>query len=92
MAAGLLAFMVAGTAWGGVDEDFEFASGLITFNPSFPDFAQRVVDEILTKDPSQKDRSKIIQAQLFIKARKFAEAEALITELGISNPKSQAIS
>ena len=92
MAAGLLAFMVAGTAWGGVDEDFEFASGLITFTPSFPDFAQRVVDEILTKDPSQKERSKIIQAQLFIKNRKFAEAEALITEMGISNPKSQAIS
>ena len=92
IAAGLLAFIVAGTAWGGVDEDFEFASGLITFTPSFPEFAQKVVDEILTKDPSQKDRSKIIQAQLLIKNRKFAEAEALITEMGISNPKSQAIS
>ena len=92
IAAGLLAFILAGTAWGGVDEDFEFASGLITFNPSFPEFAQKVVDEILTKDPSQKDRSKIIQAQLLIKSRKFAEAEAIIAEMGISNPKSQAIS
>ena len=90
--AGLLSFGVAGAAWAGVDEDFEFASGLVSFAPSFPEFAQKVVDEVLAKDPSQKDRSKIIQAEILIKRRQFADAEALINEMGISNPKSQAIS
>lgn len=92
LVAGLLSFIVAGMAWAGVDEDFEFASGLVSFTPSFPEFAQKVVDEVLAKDPSQKDRSKIIQAEILIKRRQFAEAEALINEMGIANPKSQAIS
>ena len=91
-AATVLGGMLAGAAWGGVDDDFRFASGLITFEPSFPDFAQRVVDEILAKDPSQKERSKIIQAEILIKKRQFAEAEALVNELGATNPKAQAIS
>ncbi len=92
IAAGLLGMLIAGTAWGGVDEEFAFASGLISHVPSFPDFAQKVVDAVLAKDPSQKDRSKIIQAEILIQRRQFAEAEALIAEMGIANPKSQAIS
>jgi TolA-binding protein len=76
----------------GPDEEFAFASGLVSFTPSFPDLAQKVVDAVLAKDPSQKDRSKIIQAEILIKRRQFAEAEALISEMGIANPKAQAIS
>lgn len=75
-----------------VDQDFVFASGLISFEPSFHDLAQKVVEAILARDPTQKDRAKIIQAEILIKQRKFAEAEALIQEMGISNPKAQAIS
>ena len=87
----------AGLLWGGAapagtDEEFQFASGLVSYSPSFPDFAQKVVDAVLAKDPGQKDRSKIIQAEILIQRRQFAEAEALIVEMGISNPKSQAIS
>jgi TolA-binding protein len=90
--AGLLGLVLAGTARAGVDEDFTFASGLVSFEPSFADFAQKVVDGILAKDPGQKDRSKIIQAEILIKRRQFADAEALINEMGLTNPKSQAIS
>ena len=92
-----LAAVLAGLLWGGavqagVDEEFAFASGLVSFEPSFPDFAQKVVDAVLAKDPSQKDRSKVIQAEILIQRRQFAEAEALVAELGMANPKSQAIS
>ena len=79
-------------AQAGVDEEFAFASGLVSYSPSFPDFAQKVVDAVLAKDPTQKDRSKIIQAEILIQRRQFADAEALIAEMGIANPKSQAIS
>ncbi len=84
--------LAAGLAQADVDEDVRFASGLISYEPSFPDFAQKVVDAVLAKDPAQKDRSKIIQAEILIKKRQFADAETLINEMGIANPKSQAIS
>jgi tetratricopeptide (TPR) repeat protein len=81
-----------GTAVADVDEDFAFASGLVNFEPSFPDFAQKVVDAVLLKDPGQQDRSKIIQAEILIKRRQFDAAEALVKEMGMDNPKAQAIS
>ncbi len=85
--------MLAG--WGAradVDEDFKFASGLVNYQPPFADFAQKVVDAVLAKDPSQKDRSRIIQAEILIQRRQYADAEAIINEMGMSNPKAQAIS
>ena len=91
-AAALAGLLAAGAAQAGVDEEFLFASGLVSFEPSFPDFAQKVVDAVLAKDPSQKDRSQIIQAEILIQKRQFPEAEALIAQMGIANPKSQAIS
>jgi TolA-binding protein len=92
MAAVLAGMLGAGAARANVDDEFKFASGLVSFEPSFADFAQRVVNDILQKDPGQKDRSKIIQAEILIKQRKFAEAKALIAEMGMDNPKAQAIS
>ena len=65
-AAALAGLLAAGAAQAGVDEEFLFASGLVSFEPSFPDFAQKVVDAVLAKDPTQKDRSKIIQAEILI--------------------------
>lgn len=82
----------AGPVRANVDDDFAFASGLVNFEPSFPILAQKVVDAILMKDPTQQDRSKIIRAEILIKRRQFAEAEALVAEMGMSNPASQAIS
>ena len=92
MAVALAAGMVAGPAQATVDEDFAFASGLVNFEPSFPEYAQKVVDAVLAKDPAQKDRSRIIQAEILIKRRQFADAEAIINEMGVTNPKAQAIS
>ncbi len=92
MAAVLAGLLAAGPAQATVDEDFAFASGLVSFEPAFADFAQKVVDALITKDPGLKDRAKIIQAEIMIKQRKLAEAEALVAEMGIANPKAQAIS
>lgn len=92
LAAALAVFVWGGAAQAGTDEEFAFASGLVSYEPSFPDFAQKVVDAVLAKDPSQKDRSKVIQAEILIQKRQFAEAEALVNEMGAANPKAQAIS
>ena len=91
MAWALAGWLAAGAVWADVDQDFEFASGLVSFKPSFPEFAKKVVDGILAKDPSQKDRSKIIQAEILIQQRQFAEAEAIVNEMGAASPKAQAI-
>ena len=74
-----------------IDEELQFASGLINFKPAFKDFAQTVVDSVRERDPSVGDRLKVIQAELFIQERKYPQAEELMNELGISNPKAQAI-
>ena len=74
-----------------IDEELQFASGLINFKPAFKDFAQTVVDSVRERDPSVGDRLKVIQAELFIQERKYPQAEQLMNELGISNPKAQAI-
>ncbi len=63
----LVAALLAGTAAtvrAGVDEDLEFASGLINFEPSFPDFARKVVDAILLKDPGQRERTRVVEAEI----------------------------
>ncbi|MDY0145731.1 MAG: tetratricopeptide repeat protein [Kiritimatiellia bacterium] len=83
---------ISGVAHATVDEDFEFATGLINFEPSFADYAQKVVDAILVADPSQRERTKIIQAEILIKHRKYADAETLVREMGMDNPRAQAIS
>lgn len=83
---------ISGAAQATIDEDFEFAAGLISFEPSFPDYAKKVVDAILVKDPTQRERTKIIEAEILIKNRKYAEAEALVREMGMDNPRAQAIS
>ncbi|MGD9781789.1 MAG: tetratricopeptide repeat protein [Kiritimatiellia bacterium] len=92
IAAALAVLLWGGAAQAGTDEEFAFASGLVSYEPSFWDFAQKVVDAVLAKDPSQKDRSKVIQAEILIQRRQFAEAEALVNEMGAANPKAQAIS
>lgn len=92
LAAALTAIVWQEASAVSVDDEFAFASGLVSYVPAFPDFAQKVVDGLLLKDPSLKDRSKIIQAEILMKKRQFEEAEALIQEMGATNPKAQAIS
>lgn len=72
-----------------LDQEFQFASGLIELG--FPDFAEKVVQQVLRLHPDQKDRATLIQAEILISRRKFAEAEELVRQMGSGNPKAQAI-
>ena len=73
-----------------LDNDFTFASGLIQLG--FPDYADKVVQQVLRLHPDQKDRAKLIQAEILISRRKFADAQELVKTMGADNPKAQAIS
>jgi outer membrane protein assembly factor BamD (BamD/ComL family) len=90
LSAGLLAAASAEAAYT-ADEEIEFASKLISFSPSFSDYAQKVVDSLVSRDPSQKDRSQVIQGELYIKRKELAKAQELVDSLGVTNPKAQAI-
>lgn len=72
-----------------IDDEFRFASALIEWG--FPDYADKVVQQILRQFPSQQDRAKLIQAEILISRRKFTEAEDLVKAMGAANPKAQAI-
>lgn len=72
-----------------LDEEFEFASGLVDLG--FPDFADKVVQNVLRVHPDQKDRAQLIQAQILIARRKFEDAEKIIQAMGMESPKAQAI-
>ena len=78
------------TAADSIDQDFELASKLV--DNGFPDYADKVVQNVLRLHPDQKDRAKLIQAQILISRRKFADAEEIVKTMGASNPKAQAIS
>lgn len=73
-----------------IDQDFEFASKLVDYG--FPDYADKVVQNVLRLHPDLKDRAKLIQAQILISRRKFSEAEEIVKTMGADNPKAQAIS
>lgn len=73
-----------------IDQDFEFASKLVDYG--FPDYADKVVQNVLRLHPDLKDRAKLIQAQILISRRKFSEAEELVKTMDADNPKAQAIS
>ena len=72
-----------------VDDEFEFATGLIKLGLS--DYAQKVVDRVLVDHPDAKDRAKVIQAKILLAKGKAAEAEAIAATMDPTNPKAQAI-
>jgi len=72
-----------------LDREFRFASGLVEMG--FPDLAEKVVGRILKKHPDQKDRAKLINAEILISQRKFDEVEKLLKGLPPDAPKTQAI-
>lgn len=73
-----------------LDREFAFASGLVEMG--FPDYADKVVQNILRLHPREADRAKVIQAEILIDKRKFPEAEALVDALKTVAPeKADAI-
>lgn len=72
-----------------VDQDFEFAQRLI--ERGFPDFANKLMQQVAAKHPDQAGRAKLVKAEGLISQRKFAEAEAVISELPAGDPKADAI-
>jgi len=72
-----------------LDDDMNFASGLVDWG--FGDFALKLAETILQKNPEASERVNLIRAQIHISSRKFAEAEAIIAAMGAGNTKSDAI-
>jgi tetratricopeptide (TPR) repeat protein len=72
-----------------LDDDMSFASGLVEWG--FGDFALKQAEVILQKNPDATDRVNLIRAQIHIAGRKFADAEAILTQLGAGNAKADAI-
>lgn len=72
-----------------IDEEFQFASGLIELG--FPDFATRVVDEIVKQHPNQAERANIVRAEIFVARREFDKAREMVAKLQPGDPKAQAI-
>lgn len=72
------------------DQEFEFARALIPLG--FPDYADKVVQQVLRLRPDLKDRATIIQAEILVSKRKFSEAEELVKAMDPASPKAQAIS
>ncbi len=72
-----------------VDQDFEFAAKLV--EKGFPDFANKLMQQVVERNPDQRGRALVIKAEGFIAARKFADAENVIKELPANDPKADAI-
>ena len=72
-----------------VNRELEFATGLIGFEPSFSDLAQKVVEKILREDPSQRDKTRIVEAEILIRKGDLPGAENVIRELG-NSPAGEA--
>ncbi|HMP77590.1 MAG TPA: tetratricopeptide repeat protein [Kiritimatiellia bacterium] len=72
-----------------VDQEFEFANKLV--ERGFPDFANKLMEDVARKHPDQMGRAKVIKAESLIAARKFDDAEAVIKELPAGDPKADAI-
>ena len=58
---GLVLFSAPAVPADELDREFEFASGLVKIG--FPDFADKVVQQVLKFHPDQKDRARLIQAE-----------------------------
>ena len=65
-----------------VDQDLDFARKLVNFQPSFADYAQKVVDNILRADPGQKNKTRIVEVEIAIHKGDLAAAEKVANEMG----------
>lgn len=72
-----------------LDDDMNFAAGLVEWG--FGDFALKLAESILQKNPEATERVNLIRAQVHISSRKFADAEAILAGMGAGNAKADAI-
>ncbi len=70
------------------DRDFEFASFLIDLG--FADYAERMVEEIVRLQPSEKDRAAMVRVEVMTARRKFAEALDIIKTMPPASQKTSA--
>ncbi len=71
------------------DREYAFASWLV--QNGFPDFAERLLDQLARRFPDQADRGRVIQAEVHIARRRFSDAEALVAAMPKDNPRAHAI-
>lgn len=71
------------------DREYAFASWLV--QQGFPDFAERLLDQLARRFPDQADRGKIVQAESLIARRRFADAEALVAAMPADSPRTHAV-
>ncbi len=72
-----------------VDEEFEFASGLIELG--FADLANRVVAEVVRLYPNERDRATRIEGEILVAQRRFADAEELVNQMPEGHPQRYAL-
>lgn len=72
-----------------LDREFTFAEKLVEWG--FPDFANKLMDAVVRKNPDQAGRAKIVKAEGLIAQRKFADAEAVVNEFASTDPKGDAV-
>lgn len=71
------------------DREYAFASWLVQNN--FPDFAERLLDQLARRFPDQADRGRVVQAEALIARRRFSDAEALVAALPKDSARAHAI-
>lgn len=72
-----------------VDEEFEFASGLIELG--FADLANRVVSEVVRLHPDERDRATRIEGEILVAQRRFDDAEELVKSMPEGHPQRYAL-
>ena len=89
LAGGLLCVMPIASVALDVDNEFEFASGLIDLG--FPDLANRVVREVVRLHPDERDRATRIEGEILIAQRRFGDAEELVKTMPEGHPQRYAL-
>lgn len=89
VASGLLWTMPLTSVALDIDQEFDFASGLIELG--FPDLANRVVSEVVRLHPDQRDRATRIEGEILIAQRRFSDAEALVETMPEGHPQRYAL-
>ncbi len=72
-----------------VDDEFRFASALI--ERGFPDFARKVLANVLREHPDREQGASLVRAQLLMANRQFAEAEEVIRSIDGSSSAGRRI-
>jgi TolA-binding protein len=70
------------------DREFEFARRLI--DAGFPDYAERLIDEMVRTDASLRPRAQVTRVDILGARGRFEEAEKMLADLPADDPKAQA--